>query len=38
MSFNSLKIGLAVTALGIAVAAPAKADQLADIMARKELR
>ena len=38
MSLNSMKFGLAVTALSVAVAAPATADQLADIMSRKELR
>jgi polar amino acid transport system substrate-binding protein len=38
MSLNLIKLGLAVTALGIAVAAPANADQLGDIMTRKELR
>src|SRR3712207_1529584 len=38
MSWASLKLSITVAALGIAVAAPAQADQLADIMARKELR
>ena len=38
MSSKSLKLSLVATALAIAAIAPASADQLADIMARKELR
>src|SRR5215213_9452129 len=38
MSLTSLKLSITLAALGIAVAVPAQADQLADIMARKELR
>src|SRR5918993_4103974 len=38
MSFKTLSLGLALSAAAIGVAAPANADQLADIMARKELR
>src|SRR5918993_1720334 len=38
MSFKTLSLGLALSAAAIAFAAPANADQLADIMARKELR
>ena len=38
MSLTLLKLSITFAALGIAVAAPAMADQLADILARKELR
>ena len=38
MSFKTLSLGLALSAAAIGLAPQAKADQLADIMARKELR
>src|SRR5215207_2792031 len=38
MSFKAITFSLAVSAVALLAAAPASADQLADIMARKELR